>query len=77
MLVISQGDGSNNEMSGNLPPIPDDIYIVRMARRIDWKRLLLILLGLTLFALVYLSPPWPDAIDPEGESFPLSKEGSP
>ena len=42
--------------------------------RLDWKRLLFLLLGVALFALVYLSPPWPDAIDPLGKHFPLSPQ---
>jgi sodium-dependent dicarboxylate transporter 2/3/5 len=28
-----------------------------------------------LFVIVYYSPPWPDAIDPEGKAFALSPEG--
>jgi sodium-dependent dicarboxylate transporter 2/3/5 len=40
----------------------------------DWKRILFILLGLTLFFIVNFSPPWPDAIDPAGKHFILSKE---
>jgi sodium-dependent dicarboxylate transporter 2/3/5 len=28
-----------------------------------------------LFAAVYLSPPWPDAVDPSGERFPLTQAG--
>ncbi|MBW2479741.1 MAG: anion permease, partial [Deltaproteobacteria bacterium] len=31
-------------------------------------------LGLGLFTLVYLAPAWPDAVDPMGKHFPLSKE---
>jgi len=41
----------------------------------EWKRLLAIGVGLGLFALVYLSPPWPDAVDPSGQQFALSREG--
>ena len=41
----------------------------------DWKRLFFILFGLLLFFAVYLSPPWPDAIDPMGEAFELSSQG--
>ncbi len=41
----------------------------------EWKRLLAIVTGLGLFALVYLSPPWPDAVDPSGAHFALSREG--
>ncbi len=43
-------------------------------RPIDWKRLFFLTLGLGLFALVYFSPAWPDAIDPNGERFALSPE---
>jgi sodium-dependent dicarboxylate transporter 2/3/5 len=42
---------------------------------VDWKRIFFISLGLTLFFGVYLSPPWPDAIDPMGEAFELSSQG--
>jgi sodium-dependent dicarboxylate transporter 2/3/5 len=38
----------------------------------NWKRLIFILIGVGLFTLVYFSPPWPDAVDPLGEHFPLS-----
>jgi len=41
----------------------------------DVKRLLFMFLGIGLFCFVYYCPPWPDAIDPMGEHFPLSKEG--
>ncbi|MDD4732252.1 MAG: SLC13 family permease [Desulfovibrio sp.] len=41
----------------------------------NWKRLFFLLLGPALFALVYYCPPWPDAIDPDGAHFVLSKEG--
>ncbi|MGE4291079.1 MAG: DASS family sodium-coupled anion symporter [Desulfovibrio sp.] len=41
----------------------------------NWKRLFFLLLGPALFALVYYCPPWPDAIDPLGEHFVLSREG--
>jgi len=42
--------------------------------RINWKRTFFIVLGVVLFTIVYYSPPWPDAVDPMGEHFPLSKE---
>src|SRR4030066_539319 len=41
----------------------------------DWKRIFFILLGLGLFFFIYFSPPWKDAVDPLGKTFPLSKEG--
>src|SRR5210317_2396374 len=31
-------------------------------------------LGIALFTVVYLAPAWPDAIDPMGKHFPLSRE---
>jgi len=40
----------------------------------EWKRILFIILGVALFAVVYYSPPWSDAIDPMGKHFPLSRE---
>ncbi|HSL16728.1 MAG TPA: SLC13 family permease [Methylomirabilota bacterium] len=41
----------------------------------DAKRLFFLLLGVALFFGVYLSPPWPAAIDPMGASFELSAQG--
>ena len=53
----------------------EDTYLVRVASRLDWRRLLFILLGVTLFAIVYFSPSWPDAVDPQGKHFALTREG--
>jgi len=44
-------------------------------QKLDIKRIFFILLGLGLFFIVYYSPAWPDAIDPQGKHFILSKEG--
>jgi len=41
----------------------------------DTRRTLFILLGLALFAIVYLSPTPPEAVDPQGEIFRLTREG--
>ena len=41
----------------------------------ELKRIFFLLLGITLFAVVYYAPPLPDAVDPMGEHFTLSKEG--
>lgn len=41
---------------------------------VSWSRIVFMLVGVFLFALVYYSPPWPDAVDPLGKHFPLSKE---
>ncbi|MFO7645240.1 MAG: SLC13 family permease [Desulfosarcina sp.] len=40
----------------------------------NWKRWLFLGMGVTLFLLVYYSPPWPDAVDPAGKSFVLSHQ---
>ncbi|MCK5375629.1 MAG: SLC13/DASS family transporter [Acidobacteria bacterium] len=45
------------------------------ARRVDWRRLFFIGLGLLLFFLVYLAPPFPDAVDPGGDRFQLTAQG--
>ena len=41
---------------------------------IDWKKMGFLFLGVALFAVVYWSPAWPDAIDPMGKHFELSRE---
>ncbi|OQX24695.1 MAG: transporter [Desulfobacteraceae bacterium IS3] len=41
----------------------------------NWKRFLFLMTGVILFAVVYYSPPWPDAVDPMGKHFVLTKEG--
>ncbi len=41
----------------------------------DWKKYLCMGVGVLLFMLVYYSPPWPDAIDPEGKAFALTPAG--
>ena len=45
-----------------------------MGEKFDWKRLLFMLMGVGLFAIVYYAPPWPDAVDPQGQHFVLSRE---
>ncbi|MFC2171306.1 SLC13 family permease [Acidobacteriota bacterium] len=59
-----------------LPGKPDNVYLAGPPkRRIDYKRLAFLLLGVGLFALVYLLPTTPDAVDPEGQVFTLSRQG--
>jgi len=41
----------------------------------DWKKWVPLLGGLAVFLLIYLVPPWADAIDPGGKRFALSPEG--
>ncbi|NNG00336.1 MAG: SLC13/DASS family transporter [Desulfobacteraceae bacterium] len=43
--------------------------------RFDWKKLVFLMLGVTLFTIVYYSPQWPDAVDPMGKAFELSRAG--
>ncbi len=45
------------------------------ANTFDWKKLLFLLLGVTLFTVVYYSAQWPDAVDPDGKHFALSVAG--
>jgi sodium-dependent dicarboxylate transporter 2/3/5 len=44
-------------------------------RKIDWKRIALIFLGIGLFCIVNFSPPWGDAVDPQGKHFELTQQG--
>ena len=41
---------------------------------IDWKKMGFLFLGVIFFAVVYWSPAWPDAIDPMGKHFELSRQ---
>jgi sodium-dependent dicarboxylate transporter 2/3/5 len=43
--------------------------------KFDWKRFLFLMTGVILFLVVYYSPSWPDAVDPKGEHFILTREG--
>jgi sodium-dependent dicarboxylate transporter 2/3/5 len=45
------------------------------SKSFNWKKYLYMGLGIFLFVIVYYSPPWPDAIDPNGKAFALSSEG--
>ena len=58
-----------------LPPMPEHVRLARAGRRVDWRRIFFIVLGLGLFVTVLLSPPWPSAVDPVGETFELTREG--
>jgi sodium-dependent dicarboxylate transporter 2/3/5 len=48
---------------------------VKKRFEVNWSRLFYLNLGVALFLLVHLSPPWPAAIDPTGEAFQLSAQG--
>jgi sodium-dependent dicarboxylate transporter 2/3/5 len=47
---------------------------VAATRNIDWKKMGFLFLGMALFAVVNWSPAWPDAVDPMGKHFLLSRE---
>ena len=53
----------------------DDLGVGTINRTIDWKRIIFLFMGILLFALVYYSPPWSDAVDPMGKHFTLTREG--
>ncbi|WP_028581176.1 SLC13 family permease [Desulfogranum japonicum] len=52
----------------------ETISLPEAKKKFDWKRLFFLLLGIGAFFFVYYCPPWPDAVDPMGEHFVLSKE---
>jgi len=53
----------------------DEVGLAIEKTPIDWKRVVFILAGIVAFAVVYYAPLWPDAVDPQGEHFMLTKEG--
>jgi sodium-dependent dicarboxylate transporter 2/3/5 len=58
-----------------LPEPPSEIVIAKTKMKIQWRRIFFIFLGLIFFFTFYYMKPLPDAVDPLGEHFPLSKEG--
>ncbi|MEW5737008.1 MAG: SLC13 family permease, partial [Thermodesulfobacteriota bacterium] len=53
----------------------DNRVLVEGKEPLDVKRIIFMLVGLVLFLVVYYSPAWPDAIDPQGKHFLLTREG--
>jgi sodium-dependent dicarboxylate transporter 2/3/5 len=47
---------------------------IAATRTIDWKKMGFLFLGIVFFAVIYWTPAWPDAVDPMGKHFPLSRE---
>jgi len=45
-----------------------------VATPVDWKRVAYLLLGCGFMAVAYLSPAWPDAVDPQGQRFVLTHQ---
>jgi sodium-dependent dicarboxylate transporter 2/3/5 len=67
--------GAATRAAAAAPPEPAPPRTLPGPRRTDWKRTAFILLGVALFLVVYLAPPFAPALDPKGEAFPLSREG--
>ncbi len=76
-MVFGKKKKTGQKMSGkgDLPPLPSEVYLAPQSERFNWNRLIFILLGLFLFAVVYLAPPMPNAVDPAGKHFALMREG--
>jgi sodium-dependent dicarboxylate transporter 2/3/5 len=55
--------------------MPDELDSDTDFGNLEWKKIAFIFLGILLFAIVYYSPPWSEAIDPEGKHFVLSPQG--
>ena len=52
----------------------NDLERAVATKEFPWKRVIFLFVGILLFFVVYYAPPWPDAIDPQGKHFPLTKE---
>lgn len=77
MAADNESSERSTAGAGSLPLKPQEIYLAdeRKRRRVDWRRVSFMLLGVGLFFLVYFGPSFPDAIDTEGRVFPLSEQG--
>jgi len=49
--------------------------LANMDNNLEIKKYIFLFSGLLLFIIIYYSPPWPDAVDPVGKHFLLSREG--
>ncbi len=66
---------ADKKKTEGLPQPPPEIVIAETRQKIDVRRLFFIFLGLTFFFVFNYMPPLPDAVDPLGAHFVLSKEG--
>ncbi|MBN2328386.1 MAG: SLC13/DASS family transporter [Candidatus Omnitrophica bacterium] len=53
----------------------DQATLCQQIRSYDWKRIFFVSAGLILFIVFYTAGPYPDAVDPSGERFELTREG--
>ena len=51
------------------------VTLVKIARHVNWRKVIFAMLGICLFCTVFLSPAFPDAVDPQDKHFPLSPQG--
>ncbi len=58
-----------------MPPMPETVELAVAPKKINYRRLFFMALGIVLFAIVYFSPAWPSAVDPAGKVFELTREG--
>ena len=54
---------------------PSRIRLMRKPGWVDWKKHTWMSVGIVLFCMVYFCPPFPDAVDPQGEHFKLTHQG--
>jgi len=66
---------ADKKKTEGLPEPPPEIVVAATRPKIDVKRLFFIFLGLTFFVVFNYMPPLPDAVDPLGAHFVLSREG--
>ena len=52
-----------------------DFDVTEHKNNFHLKKHIFLVIGMLLFVVVYYSPPWPDAVDPSGKQFSLSREG--
>ena len=74
-MIFGKKKGEVKAAPRELPTMPEEIRLARPARRVNWRRIFFIALGVGLLLFVYFAPPWADAVDPNGEHFKLTREG--
>ena len=55
--------------------MPGEPDVDTKSGQLEWKKVGFTFLGILLFAVVYYSPPWAEAVDPTGKHFVLSPQG--
>ncbi|MFH2012413.1 MAG: SLC13 family permease [Pseudomonadota bacterium] len=55
--------------------IPEEIVASVPKPEFNWKKWIFVFLGIAIFLVIYFMPSWPDAVDPSGKTFSLSREG--